>query len=226
MVFLHDGLGCVRSWKRIPQVICAGVPLAALLYDRIGYGRSGPPPVFTSDYLERESERLRELLETLGVERTHLVGHSDGASIALLFAADYPQLVLSLTAEAPHTFVEPRTRSGVRKLFEEFSGELPDWLERQQGEAARAVLDGWAREWLSDTRAQWDVRHRLAEICCPVLVIQGADDEFATLAQVEAIRRSVAGTETWIVPDCGHFPHVEYPEEFHEKVAEFLSRVA
>ncbi len=222
VVFLHDGLGSVRSWKKVPQAICRRVGLAALLYDRMGYGRSGPPPEFGSDYLERESGRLHDLLDHLGLDRVHLVGHSDGASIALLFAADFPDRVRSVTAAATHTFVEPVTIEGVRATFEELSADLPRWLVRHQAEAARALLEGWAAEWLSQSRARWDVRHRLADICCPLLVIQGRDDEYATLAQVDAIRRAVPSCESWIVPDCGHSPHVEVPEEFVERVARFL----
>jgi pimeloyl-ACP methyl ester carboxylesterase len=225
VVFLHDGLGAVGAWKGVPERIAAAAGVNAIAYDRWGYGRSDPRESFPFGFMEAEVPVLRELLNALGLDRAHLVGHSDGGSIAMLFAARYPERVTSLVTEAAHSFVEPETQAGIRALVEsQRAGNPPGWLVRLHGERAEALLRAWAQCWLSDSHALWCIEDWLGYITAPTLVIQGARDEFGTLAQVNAIVNRVAGADTWIVPDCGHAPHTQAEDEFVARVGEFIRR--
>ncbi len=222
LIFLHDGLGSVRSWKDLPERVASLVGCSAFLYDRRGYGRSTPEASFGPGYLEKEAPIVGRFLDHLGVQAAHLAGHSDGTSIALIFAARSPRRVLSLTLVAPHTFVEEEAHAGIRELLEEVSVEEPRWLRKQHGERGQALLAAWSKIWLSEAHCGWDIRASLGRIRAPVLVVQGDRDEFATLAQVEAIRRGVPRSKVWIVAAAGHKPHIEQKSEFARRVANHI----
>ena len=158
VIFLHDGLGGTASWKGIPEVLASELHVATLNYDRQGYGRSCTIPQFQEGLLEREAEFLARLMDAFEIEQAHLVGHSDGATIALLFAASRADRTLSVTAEAPHTFVEEETHEGLSLLVEkERSGEL-HWLEEQHGERVADLLRNWVAVWLRQHSSKWDIR--------------------------------------------------------------------
>ena len=222
-VFLHDGLGAVGAWKRVPERIGAAAGVNALVYDRWGYGRSDERGAFPFGFMEAESLVLRELLDRLALERAHLVGHSDGGSIALLMAARWPERVASLVTEAAHAFVEPETQAGIRELVTlQAAGRLPGWLTRLHGERTGRLLSAWCEGWLSGAHALWNIEDWLGYVTAPALVIQGKQDEFGTLAQVNAILNRIGGADRWIVPDCGHTPHNDAADEFVERVAAFI----
>lgn len=223
-VFLHDGLGSSRAWGDVPERICGPLDCNALLYDRWGYGRSEVRPEFADGFLEDAALTLAALLQQLELERVHLIGHSDGASIALIYAAANPARVASLTAAAPHTFVEPEAQDGIRRhLIPEKPGAGFEWLRRQHGDKAEALLTNWTSRWTSERQSRWDMRESLSRIVCPILVVQGDRDEYATLAQVSEIETRAARAESWIVPDCGHVPHFEAREDFIRRVSDFLA---
>ncbi len=227
-VFLHDGLGSVAAWGDVPDLLCRALGWRGLLYDRRGYGRSSPVEEFPGDFLEREAAALADLLDALGLGRVHLVGHSDGASIALLFAAGHPNRALSLVAEAPHTFVEEITQEGVRRHLVpllDSPGGTPQWLTKQHGARTAALLRSWTDRWTSPAQAEWDMRDRLKCIRCPILALQGDRDEYATLAQVEAILAHAPKAEARVLPGCGHVPHAERKEEFLTHATRFLGRL-
>ena len=252
LVFLHDGLGAVGSWKDVPEHVAAALNARALVFDRWGYGRSDPRPDFPFRFMEGEVEPLRETLAALGVgapsvplreggEGTPrsgegevapgpplvLVGHSDGGSIALLYAARYPQAVRAVVTEAAHVLVERETQGGIEALVAlQRQGRTPAWLKRLHGERAEALLSAWSAGWLSAEHARWDITAQLAAVRCPVLAIQGERDEFGTARQVELIVRGVAGAEAWLVPGSGHTPHTAVQGEFERRVVEFLRRRA
>jgi pimeloyl-ACP methyl ester carboxylesterase len=222
-VFLHDGLGAVGAWKRVPEQIGAQAGVNALVYDRWGYGQSDPRPSFPLGFMEAEVPVLRELLDAFGLERAHLVGHSDGGSIALLLAARWPQRVISLVTEAAHSFVETRTQDGIRELVAaQRSGNTPSWITRLHGERGEALLSAWAEGWLSEAHARWGIEDWLGYITVPTLVVQGDEDEFGTLAQVNAIVNRIGGADSWIAPACGHTPHNQAEAEFVARVAGFI----
>jgi pimeloyl-ACP methyl ester carboxylesterase len=223
LVFLHDGLGATGSWMNLPQRIAEATGMGALAYDREGYGQSAPRDDFPYGFMEAEAPVLLELLDHLKIERPHLIGHSDGGSIALVFAALYPQRVRSVVTEAAHVFVEPETQAGIQALVDaQAAGNTPKWLQRLHGERADDLLRIWASGWLSGKHGRWNIERFLADVACPVLAIQGDQDEFGTLAQVEAIAAQVRNGQQWVAPGCGHTVHADAADAFVERVVEFL----
>jgi pimeloyl-ACP methyl ester carboxylesterase len=223
VIFLHDGLGAVGSWRTVPARCAQALAANALAYDRWGYGRSQDRDAFADRFMEAEVPTLLALLDALGIERPCLVGHSDGGSIALLHAAWHPTRVRALVTEAAHTFVEPETQEGIRALVAlQAAGRTPPWLAKLHGARAEHLLRAWSGHWLSGVHARWDIRAELPGVRCPLLAVQGERDEFGTAAQVESILAAVPGARSWIVPGCGHTPHGQAEDAFVERVADFL----
>jgi pimeloyl-ACP methyl ester carboxylesterase len=229
LVFLHEGLGSILHWRDVPQVLAAATGLRALAYDRWGFGGSDPLVLpRPDDYLEREAhEALPELLAACGVGEHILIGHSDGGTIALLYAARRPPGLLGLVAEAAHVFVEDCTIAGIERAAAAWRDtDLPRRLARYHGDKAESVFRGWAETWLRPSFRGWTMTDRLPAIGCPALVIQGADDEYGTTAQVEAIAAGMSGpAETLVVPGCGHTPHLEARDVVLPAIARFVARV-
>ena len=226
VVFLHDGLGAIGSWKQIAADTAARCRCNALLFDRWGYGKSPSRPSFPpKNFMHEEALALAAFLDRLRLPRVHLVGHSDGASIALIFAALYPGRALSLVSEAAHVFVEERCLQGIRALADaQAAGTLPPWLERLHGSRADGLLRAWCTAWLSDAHRRWNIEPYLAYIEAPLLVIQGHDDAFGTMAQVDSILRRTRRAEDWRLDHCDHVPHAEHPKTFLERLTAFLER--
>jgi len=223
LVFLHEGLGSVAMWRGFPARVAELTGCPTVVYSRYGYGDSdGLAAPFAVDYMHREArEALPELLAKLGIERPILVGHSDGASIALIYAGSgHP--VRGLVAMAPHVFVEDlsvRSIEAAKVAFE--TTDLPDKLARYHADARRTFY-GWNDIWLHPDFRRWNIEALLPAIRCPVLAIQGRDDEYVTMAQVEAIAARVGGPcEVLRLDDCRHSPHREQHERTLEAVAEF-----
>lgn len=224
LVFLHDGLGAVRSWRSIPEQLSERLGLPALVYDRWGYGRSASRPDFPYAFMESEVEPLGVLLRELGIPRAHLIGHSDGGSIALLYTAAHPDRVTTLTTEAAHVFVEPETQAGIQVLVAlQKAGRTPPWLGKLHGQRADELLRLWSHGWLSNEHARWNIARSVRHIRCPLLVIQGEQDEFGTLAQVDAIVAQAPHASRWIVPGSGHTPHGQQEAQFVDRVAAFIA---
>ncbi len=223
VALLHHATASSRTWRR--QTAALAERFQVLFYDRPGFGRSSWLPSWHLDYLSDDVADLMELLDGLGIEQTALVGHSDGAAIALMAAARHSARVRCVVAEAPHVFVETSTcPPAVRAYRAEVlaSDELQAALTRDHGERGLAVLERWAERWTDPHFAAWDVSRELAAIRCPTLIIHGDADPFFPLAHAELIARSVAKSELWVVPGVGHVPHVEAMEEFNRRVTAFL----
>lgn len=227
IVFLHEGLGSISQWGKFPAQLCAKTGLPGLVYDRWGYGRSqglhGSRP---SDYLHHEAEHsLPELLAACGItEPPILFGHSDGASIALLFAATYPERTCAVISEAGHVSVEDICLAGIRCAGVDYAtGSLRSGLQRHHGENVDLMFQGWHDTWLRPSRRAWNIENELRNISCPVLIIQGQDDEYGTRAQVDAIAAHVSGTAqiAWL-PNCGHTPHAQLRDNVLDIVVNFL----
>ncbi len=224
LVFLHEGLGCIGLWKDFPAALCAAVGLPGLIHERRGHGgadplSSWPRPV---GYLEHEAEHvLPRVLAAAGLDRFVHVGHSDGGSIALLHAALRPAGLLGAVTEAAHVFVEPETLAGIRAARAAFvHGPLRSRLARWHGRNTDGVFWGWNATWLEPAFAQWDMTDRLGCIRCPLLVMQGADDEYGTARQVAAIRDESGGpAEGVVVPGCAHVPHHQAREAVLARMA-------
>ncbi len=230
LVFLHEGLGCTRFWRDIPERLAMATGLDALIYDRKGYGRSDPvSEPRQTDYLDREArEDLPDLLASFFIDRALHVGHSDGGSIALIHAAAFPKHVAAVVTLAAHVFVEEVTLEGIRNTVDRYrSGRLHDRLAVYHGEKTRQMFDAWAVTWLSDGFVDWNIEPILREIRCPVLVVQGEADPYATQAQVRAIVRGIgSNARERMIPDSGHASHIDQPAQTLAEIQSFITETA
>jgi pimeloyl-ACP methyl ester carboxylesterase len=229
IVFLHEGLGSVAGWRDFPARLAARTGLGALVYSRWGYGRSDPaslPRPLT--YMHDEARAsLPEVLERAGIRSCVLFGHSDGGSIALLFAGSgLPQAerVRGMVLEAPHVFVEDLTIASIAAARDAYrGGDLRDRLARTHADVDGAFR-GWNDAWLDPGFRSWNIEDALPRIRVPALVVQGEDDPYGTLAQVDAIaRQSGAPVTTRVLPRCGHAPHRDRPDDVEAAVVAFLA---
>jgi pimeloyl-ACP methyl ester carboxylesterase len=210
LVFLHEGLGSVALWKNFPADVVAATGCPALVYSRYGYGKSDRLLAARGvDYMHREAlDVLPEVLHQLGIEAPILVGHSDGASIALIHTGSGRWPVRAVVAMAPHVFVEDITVQSIAEAKTTFeSTDLAARLGRYHDDVV-STFWGWNDIWLHPDFRDWNIEEYLPGIAVPVLVIQGEDDQYGTEAQVEAIARQVSGpVETVMLPDCTHSAH-------------------
>ncbi len=218
----------MKLWRGFPDALVRRTGLGAFIYSRAGYGRSSarrePLPV---DYHHREAlDVLPRVLEAAGIDRPILVGHSDGGTIALVYAAAWaaaarPRAVVTMAA---HVFVEDVTLRGIEAAREAFrTTDLRARLSLYHGDNVDGAFHGWCDAWLSPVFRDWNVEPVLPGVTCPVLVIQGRDDHYGTAAQVRAIAGGVAGAaEPLLLAECGHAPHLEQPARTAEAIAAFL----
>lgn len=225
VVFLHEGLGSARLWRDFPDALCAGTGCGGLVYSRRGYGASSPPSEARRvDYLHREAQAaLPVLLAKLSIARPVLFGHSDGASIALIHAGAGHD-VAGLVLLAPHVFVEEVTLAGIHAAKQTWdSTDLPERLGRHHADARR-VFHEWHDVWTSPAFRDWNIEASLPAIDAPMLVLQGADDAYGTVAQLEAIAREAGGgCETLLLEDCGHAPHRDRRDAVLAAAARFIA---
>src|SRR5687767_5517736 len=227
LVFLHEGLGSIGQWRDFPAKLAAATGCRALVYDRYGYGQSDvlAEPRRTVRFMHDEAlTSLPNVLGELGVENPILIGHSDGASIALIHAGA-GHAVRGVVAMAPHVFIEPICLSSIHSATQAFeSTDLEKRLARYHRDA-RKTFYGWADVWLDPQFKGWDIRaDYLPGVRCPVLAIQGHDDEYGTMEQLEEIKRRVSGRcELVKLEKCGHAPFRDQPEEVLRKAASFIN---
>lgn len=225
LVFLHEGLGSIGQWRDFPSRLSEKTGLPALVYDRWGYGKSEP---FTlprdTRYLHDEAlAGLPAILDACHIDKAILIGHSDGGSIALIYASKHPDRVLAVITEAAHVFVEDVTLEGIREAVDVYAAaDLGKRLARYHGDKTELVFHGWADTWLSPEFRNWNIEEVLPGVRCPVLIIQGIDDRYGTPAQVRAIERQVSGRAETLLVRCGHIPHAEAREEVLEAMAGFI----
>jgi pimeloyl-ACP methyl ester carboxylesterase len=229
LVFLHEGLGSIRQWRDFPAQVAAATGCRALLYNRYGYGNSDvlAEPGVTVRFMHDEAlVALPELLAKLTIDSPVLVGHSDGASIALIYAGA-GHAVRGLALMAPHVFVEEvgiRSIERARQQFE--TTDLPQRLGRYHRDARRTFYL-WNDAWLDPQFRHWNIEEYLPSVSAPVLAIQGVDDEYGTMAQLKSIRERVKGScEVLELADCGHSPHRDRPEAVLEALARFIRALA
>jgi pimeloyl-ACP methyl ester carboxylesterase len=231
LVFLHEGLGCIGMWKDVPARLVAATGCGALVYTRFGYAQSDPCPLpRTTAYLHTEAlEVLPQVLAACAIRDAILVGHSDGGSIALLYAGTNPTpgLRAAITLGA-HVFVEDLSVESIaatRARYE--SGELRRSLEKYHGAGTDRAYWGWFDIWTLPAFKLWNIEDCLPGIRVPLLVIQGEDDPYGTRAQVDAIaRRCGAPVETLLLPGCRHWPHLEQPGLSLPAMQAFIARSA
>jgi pimeloyl-ACP methyl ester carboxylesterase len=224
LVFLHEGLGSVSTWRDVPEELARRTGCGALVYSRLGYGASDPvAPPRPLSYMHDEAELLPEVLDAAGVQRAILVGHSDGGSIAILHAgSERAGRVRGLVLEAPHVFVEDLSVASIAAARDEYlHGDLRARLARHHQDVDGAFW-GWNRAWLDPGFRSWNIEAALPDIRVPILAIQGADDPYGTLLQIDAIERRAPGpTERLILPECGHAPHRDQRAATLDAIARF-----
>jgi pimeloyl-ACP methyl ester carboxylesterase len=230
VVFLHEGLGSVAMWKDFPERLCARAACRGLVYSRPGYGRSTPRSrveAWAPDFMHRQAyELLPRLLDTLGVDAAArppwLFGHSDGGSIALLHAARFPDCIAGAVVLAPHILVEDvSVRSIALARTAYLEGDLKARLGKYHDDPDSAFW-GWNDIWLDPAFRDWSIEADLASIRCPLLAVQGVDDEYGTLEQIRGIKRRCSGTTLVELADCGHSPHRDQPEAVMISVSQFI----
>lgn len=225
LVLLHEGLGCVALWRDFPELIARRTSCPVLVYSRRGYGGSDPlagprTPAFMH---EEALEVLPALLVQYGIDRPILIGHSDGASIALIHAASGPQTVQGAVLMAPHVVVEPITLESISRIAATFpSSGLRDRLARYHAHVDDA-FNGWADAWLDPAFRDWALLRECESLVQPLLLIQGADDEYGTLAQLDLIENRSQGPVRRLVLDrCGHSPQRDRESDVATAIADFV----
>lgn len=228
LVFLHEGLGSVDLWRDFPDAVVEGLGHPAFVYSRRGNGWSRPLAAPRDpDYMHREAlDVLPKVIEELVDGRPPvLIGHSDGASIALIYAGS-GHSVRGLVLIAPHVFVEPETISSIAAIRESFpDSELPEKMAKYHTEP-EATFRGWANIWLSPAFRNWNIEEYVPGVSCPVLMIQGEADEYGTVGQLDAIDRGLGiPAERLMVPEAEHSPHLKRPDMVTNAVIDFIRRI-
>lgn len=226
LVFLHHGLGSTLAWRRqIPDFTTAGYRL--ILYDRWGYGQSDARPHLSVPGFEDDLDDLRLLLDILQSGLVTLIGHSDGGSIALYFAASCPERVRALVTVAAHIYLEPTMEPSIHKIKQAFEldARFRQGLARVHGEKYESTFNNWFDGWHNPDALTWDMRPYLSRINCPTLVIQGEADEHATPQHACDIANHIPGATLWLAPGVQHMLPQEIAKEFNHRVIEFLRTV-
>lgn len=227
IIFLHEGLGSVAMWRDWPRHVCDETGRAGIVYSRRGYGQSDSIPDVRGqgrlgpDYMHREAwEELPALLAALDTQFPVLLGHSDGATIALLYASRFP--VTACIAMAPHVIVEDVSVQSITQAREAYvSGDLRERLKRYHADVDCAFWQ-WNDIWLSPAFRDFDIRAECRRIQAPLLAIQGEDDPYGTLRQVHEIAPG-GRYEQLVLPQCGHSPHRDQPDRTRQRIAQFLA---
>ena len=229
LVFLHEGLGCHAMWKDFPRQLCRKTGCPGLVYDRLGFGKSSLlSSTRTIHYLHDSAlHELPYVLEQCIPKRPFvLIGHSDGGSISLIFGAEKPLFLKGIITEAAHVFVETITIAAIHRVVEAFKNGEMKGLSRYHGEKTEYIFWAWADTWLSDWFQFWNIENLLPAIQCPMLVIQGREDQYGTERQVEAIVSKSSGRARPVLLDnCGHSPHREMPDTVLDIMSGFVGQI-
>lgn len=222
LIFLHDALGSIPQWRDFPELLAMRSGLDALIYERRGHGQSASlNGRRQADYLSYQAlHTLPHLLRSLDIEEPILVGHSDGGTIALLFAAEHPaQMVITI---AGHVLTEPMTLRSIRAAANQ-KNDTVRRLQKYHGEKTTVLFDAWTDTWLSPDFRDWSMEDALQKIHCPVLAIQGTEDEYGSEEQFHALSRALGkkASTVWI-ENAGHFPHLTHTEFVVNEITNFI----
>lgn len=228
LIFLHEALGSIPQWKSFTHECCKSLRLNGIVYERQGHGKSGPLKVPRNErYLhDCAFEELPAVIETLlpASKKVILVGHSDGGTIALLYASKFQRIVSATITIAAHVINEPETISGIYPAIEAFERGKLDKLKTFHGDNTSELFYAWANTWCSKEFSSWNICDDLGSLTSPLLSIQGAKDQYGTEKQLSLIQHSVSGLcKTVLLPERGHHPHLENPYEIIEIIDSFLS---
>lgn len=221
ILLLHEGLGSVRLWKDFPGTLADATGREVLAWSRRGHGWSAPyPGCRGADYMHREAAELPAVLSAFGAANAHWLGHSDGGSIALVAAARHPELALSLVLEAPH--VETMTQASISLAALDFlSSDTPERMRRYH-QAPEPLFEDWCRTWLSTPFSTWNIEEYLPACEQPTLLIQGMQDQYGTMEQLDRIQRALPQSTRLELDNCKHSPHFDSREAVLEAICAFL----
>lgn len=223
VVFLHHGLGAIRSWKgQLDFFSTAGCQV--LVYDRWGHGKSAPRDHWSMPNFEQDLADLEVILERLGYQQVSLVGHSDGGNIAMQYAAIHPRQVTCLVTVAAHIYIEQKMTLGIQGVKQRFEQDrrFKDQMHRVHGCNSEPLFWGWYNGWSNPAISDWDMYPVLSQISCPTLVIQGIEDEHASPQHARVIVDSIPAAELWLVPGAGHMLPQDHPDVFNQRILQFL----
>ena len=224
LVFLHDGLGSVGTMRGFPMQIARELDLPAFVFDRPGYGRSGPESEFPDDFMGDAADFLENLLASAKINDCCLVGHSDGGTIALLHGARFRGRVRAIVTIAAHVRRDELTYGQVLRHSKMYSeGDIPDWMTRFHGDNAPHLLKCWTDVWQKKFYDSWDISKEISGIAVPLMSLQGTEDAYGLPSQLESITNAVPNARTEMIAGLGHFPHLEDPPEIIARVRDFLS---
>lgn len=229
LIFLHEGLGCVDLWRDVPARLAGITGWGALVYSRLGYGRSDPCPLpRTVDFMHHEGLTvLPDVIRQTGIGNYILVGHSDGGSIALIHAGGSPcPGLMGIITLAAHVFCEDLTRQAIESACERYlAGDLKARLSPYHGKNTHGAFRGWSDVWLHPDFRSWTIETFLPAIRVPVLAIQGQNDPYGSQAQVDAIRTNIGGAAAiTVLADCGHAPHLEQTDTVFAAISTFMTQ--
>ena len=228
LVLLHEGLGCVAMWRNFPTLLTTTTGFGVLAYSRAGYGHSDPATLPRPlEYMTIEAEKvLPQILDKTGFRRGILLGHSDGATIAAIYAGSISDTrVRGLILMAPHFFTEDVGLATIASARDAFDSEVRARMAKYHRDP-QATFAGWSDAWLDPKFRKWTVADVIDYLRIPTLAIQGRDDRYGTLAQIdEIVTRSYAPVETAILDNCRHRPHLEQPEVTLATISEFTQRL-
>ena len=230
LVFLHEGLGCIEMWRDFPQQLCDATACTGIVYDRTGYGRSSPWPSDPGQrYMEIEADDvLPRLLATLAIEDCVLVGHSDGGTIALNYAAADPEPLRAVVTIAAHAINEQVCVAAIHRAREAFAtGDLRQRLLKYHGANVDRAFHLWSDAWVAPGFEPMNANGRLPGVQEPVQAIQGEDDDYGSELQLGIIAGKVGGyCETRLIPGCSHSPHLQQPRHVVSEIARFIAPLA
>lgn len=223
IVLLHEGLGSVAQWKSWPKILQDNLKMNVLVYDRTGYGKSSQAPDnYPFDYLRHEAKEVfPKILNHLNINSAHLFGHSDGGTIALLAAAYHPDMVQSVISEAAHVIIEEISINGIKDTYRLYENKLKSALKKYHKDKTDWVFHHWADTWLKPEFFEWNMIMELQKISCPVLAIQGKNDNYGSYEQLKIIEEN-CHSELLYLDNCAHHPHFEQTDIVVVEISQFL----
>lgn len=230
LVFLHEGLGSIAQWKDFPALLCEKTKCPALLYDREGHGKSDAlTNPRGNNFMQIQAQKaLPELFKQLEIEHHNkiLIGHSDGGSIAIINAGSFPENIIGIITEASHQFIEDISVQGIREAVKQFEeGKLKDLLYKYHGDKTSTMFYGWAATWLQPEFRKWNIEEYVKQIKIPFLAIQGQEDQYGSVAQLESIKKYSPRADINHIPNCGHIPHLQAKDFVLNLVADFIIKL-
>jgi len=230
LIFLHEALGSIAQWKSFPQNLCNKLRLNGIVYERQGHGNSSAlkdkrNEFYLHNYAWDELHKLIETILSLD-KKIILVGHSDGASIALLYASKFPKQVIGIVSMAAHVIVEKETIAGIQPAVDAYEQGKLVGLKKYHGEKTDGLFYAWAKTWNLNEFKDWNICREIENINQPVLAIQGMDDQYGTFQQLELIKNHIVGdVDLEFIKNCGHHPHLEQSIFVIERISKWVQKL-